>query len=76
MPPPTFEAQFNQKLSNTEAELTGSVAYKKGMWLFAPLAITDGKRQFDIAIEEKIIDSKFLLSIIYLQFAMNLFLFC
>ena len=31
---------------------------------------------FDIAIEEKIIGSKFLPSIIYLQFAMNLSLFC
>ena len=31
---------------------------------------------FDIAIEEKIIDSKFLPSIICLQFAMNLSLFC
>ena len=30
---------------------------------------------FDIAIEEKIIDSKFLPSIIYLQFAINLSLF-
>ena len=43
------------------------------------LAITDDKRQliaFDIAIKEKVIDSKFSLSIIYLQFAMNLSLFC
>ena len=31
---------------------------------------------FDIAIEEKIIDRKFFPSIIYLQFAMNLSLFC
>ena len=31
---------------------------------------------FDIAIEEKIIGSKFLPPIIYLQFAMNLSLFC
>ena len=31
---------------------------------------------FNIAIEQKIIDSKFLLLIIYLPFAMNLSLFC
>ena len=31
---------------------------------------------FDIALEEKIIDSKFLPSITYLQFAVNLSLFC
>ena len=31
---------------------------------------------FNIAIEEKIIDSKFLPLIIYLQFAMNISLFC
>ena len=31
---------------------------------------------FDIAIEEKIIDRKFLPLVIYLQFTMNLSLFC
>ena len=48
--------------------------------LYSPFSPRNYRRQktiaFDIAIEEKIIGSKFLPSIIYLQFAMNLSLFC